>query len=101
MHTGSQAGLDSLGAVDLRNACIAQFAIDLPPSLAFDYPTAAALSAAIASRLGPEQALQRDSPSSLQPGFLTQMSQHGTAVVGAASVFPGPEQGEHSLLKQA
>jgi acyl carrier protein len=39
-----QAGLDSLGAVDLRNSLSSAFSTDaLPATLAFDYPTVAAL----------------------------------------------------------
>lgn len=39
-----QAGLDSLGAVDLRNSLSSTFSTDvLPATLAFDYPTVAAL----------------------------------------------------------
>lgn len=37
------AGLDSLGAVELRSALADRFAVDLPATLVFDYPTAAAL----------------------------------------------------------
>lgn len=40
---GLQAGLDSLGAVELRNTLTSHFSIDLPPTLAFDYPTESAL----------------------------------------------------------
>lgn len=39
-----QAGLDSLGAVELRNAVASKFSIWVPATLAFDYPTVAALS---------------------------------------------------------
>ena len=43
-----QAGLDSLGAMELRNAVSAGFGVDSPATLAFDYPTAAALAGFIA-----------------------------------------------------
>lgn len=44
-----QAGLDSLGAVDLRNAVMTKFNMAVPATLAFDYPTIEALAAFIAS----------------------------------------------------
>ena len=47
-----EAGLDSLGALDLRNALAAHFAVDLPPTLAIDYPTLRVLAAFIADLLG-------------------------------------------------
>jgi len=45
-----QAGLDSLGAVDFRNAVSGAFAMDIPATAAFDYPTIAALAAYISSK---------------------------------------------------
>ena len=59
-----QAGLDSLGAVELRNAMSAAFALDLPATVAFDYPTVAALATYISSKVRsniPSQTLIRDS----------------------------------------
>lgn len=50
-----QAGLDSLGAVDLCNAIGIRFGIDLPATAAFDYPTAAALAALINANMAPTQ----------------------------------------------
>ena len=43
------AGLDSLGAVELRNALAAAFGTELPPTVTLDYPTVAALAAHIAA----------------------------------------------------
>ena len=45
-------GLDSLGAVELRNALSQQFELELPATVTFDYPTVAAISAFISSLLG-------------------------------------------------
>ena len=46
-----QAGLDSLGTVELRNALTAKFAVDLPATAVFDYPTVGSLAAFIARQL--------------------------------------------------
>jgi len=46
----TQAGLDSLGAVEFRNAVSGAFAMDVPATAAFDYPTVAALAAYISSK---------------------------------------------------
>ena len=47
----AQAGLDSLGTVELRSALAARFQLDLPATLIFDYPTVAALSAYLSRAL--------------------------------------------------
>jgi acyl carrier protein len=47
------AGLDSLGAVELRNSLEGRLGLSLPGTLVFDYPTPASLSAYITSRLQP------------------------------------------------
>ena len=49
--TATQAGLDSLGAVELRNTVTVKFAVDLPATVVFDYPSVAALAGFVAERL--------------------------------------------------
>lgn len=46
-----QGGLDSLGAVELRNAIASKFSITVPATLAFDFPSAEALSRFISASL--------------------------------------------------
>ena len=46
-----EAGLDSLGAVELRSELAAAFDLDVPATLTFDYPSIAALGAYFSSRL--------------------------------------------------
>ena len=55
-----EAGLDSLGAVELRNSIQVRFGFDLPATVTFDYPTATAMASYISSqrRPLPAQALQ-------------------------------------------
>ena len=48
-----EAGLDSLGAVELRNSIQARFGLELPATVTFDYPTAATLASYIASQKQP------------------------------------------------
>ncbi len=52
-----QAGLDSLGAVDLGNAIGSKFGIEVPATAAFNYPTASALAGHISTRVALSQVL--------------------------------------------
>ena len=51
-----EAGLDSLGSVDLRNILAAQFSVELPSTVTFDYPTIPALARFITSLLATQGA---------------------------------------------
>jgi acyl carrier protein len=48
-----EAGLDSLGSVELRNSLSKQFGLELPATLTFDYPSAAAIAGFIAESILP------------------------------------------------
>ncbi len=54
----AQAGLDSLGAVELRNAIAAKFGVALPATVAFDFPTASALAGYVRGALTPADPVQ-------------------------------------------
>lgn len=46
-----EAGLDSLGAVELRSALGARFGIEMPATLTFDHPSITALAAYVSANL--------------------------------------------------
>jgi hypothetical protein len=45
-----EAGLDSIGAVELRNAITSRFGVELPATATFDYPSAGQLAGFISGR---------------------------------------------------
>ena len=83
-----ESGLDSLGAVDLRNSLAAKFAIELPATVTLDYPSISALAGYIAS--------QRDSASPRKPKRGIRLRKHSASedvsaieIVGASCLYPG------------
>lgn len=102
IYCGKQAGLDSLGAVEFRNAVSSAFAVQLPATSAFDYPTAAALAPYISAQLAPlpDQAARfvMTTRDNLGP-ILAPFSDHSTTeVVGMACVYPGSGTGVTHLM---
>jgi acyl carrier protein len=77
-----EAGLDSLGAVDLRNALGQRFALKLPATATFDHPTVEAMAAYIGAALGPLQ--QQQERQVAAPRW------RGSAVAAAGADFGAP-----------
>ncbi len=53
-----EAGLDSIGAVELRNSVASKYGIDLPATISFDQPTVRALADYLAALLAPQRRTQ-------------------------------------------
>ena len=52
-----EAGLDSIGAVEVRNAVASKFGVEVPATVTFDYPSVQALAGFVHSKMtGPELA---------------------------------------------
>lgn len=87
------SGLDSLGAVQLRNAISERFGVELPATAALDFPTSAALASHIAQTAGVALAMPSvsggnanlvyysDSEGDFAPGI--------SEIVGVSCVYPG------------
>ena len=78
-----EAGLDSLGAVELRNSLASQFSVDSPATLTFDYPTVAALAEYFA-RHQRMQVSPEPREMSLPALPTQQMSKLSTAIAGVS-----------------
>ena len=94
-----QAGLDSLGSVELRSQVSERFGIALPATLAYDYPTVQALAEFITPQLGPATS---HAPATFAVAIKSQRSlglmhtdHSATSVVvrAVASQFPQAESG--------
>eukprot|EP00887_Chlorella_sp_A99_P003340 scaffold26.g3340.t1 len=84
------AGLDSLAVVELRNMLSIEFDLDLPATLAFDYPTVDALAGFISSLLMEKQAADPQAAQLIpvQQLLRAQGSPAVTALVGASGRYP-------------
>ena len=101
-----EAGLDSLGAVELRNELGRRFGLELPATAVFDYPTTAALSAFIVS-LATEAAAVAASSLAAYPlplvAAAASQQQRGAAtdLVGLSCRYPGPAAGVDGFWRGA
>ena len=83
------------GAVELRNSLGDKFGIDLPPSLALDFPTASAIAGHIASLAAPAVVVSAASgdfdaaPRRALQGTFARDAAEPTAIVGLSARFPG------------
>ena len=77
-----EAGLDSLGAVELRNALNERFGADLSATFMFDYPTMAAMAAHIHAVL-----VEQTMADIGQAGSPVRESQQRMAAVDSADVY--------------
>lgn len=102
-HELMQAGLDSLGAMELRTAVASRFDIQLPATVTFDHPSAAALGAFVALLLAPKTSAavpdSRRKPA-LQRGVSSgaggkRPAGDVTHVVSASTHFPGAAPGTY------
>ncbi|GLI63381.1 hypothetical protein VaNZ11_006293, partial [Volvox africanus] len=88
------SGLDSLGAVELRNALEGRLQVSLPSTLVFDYPTIDAISALVASSIRPQQPQKQQRPSADDGHDLAgDVGDHG----GSSS--DGERDEDHDLLE--
>ena len=80
-----EAGLDSLGSVELRNSLGTRFGIELGPTATFDYPTVAALAQHVATLVAPAKTVL----GSASPVWEGPEPAGAVHVVGMSCAYPG------------
>ena len=111
-----EAALDSLGAVELRNALSQSFAIELPATLAFDHPSISAITTYIGDLIGASDNISnlkvgRSREHSRQNSFYSMEPElaslatvarpkgGATAIYAMSCRFPSPAGAFHAHLK--
>ncbi len=86
------AGLDSLGAVELRNSLAGRFGVELPATVTLDYPSISALAGFIASLMGPVGGGRKPRLGRRPKGRRAAAELQVIDIVGASCVYPGEMQ---------
>jgi acyl transferase domain-containing protein/acyl carrier protein/pimeloyl-ACP methyl ester carboxylesterase len=98
------AGLDSLGVMDIHQAIEQQTSVNIPPTAAFDYPTPTALAEHVQSKLWNDTS-ETSYPVSPTTQKLTKLmseesSSDGVAISAASRFDPGVESAVHDMLSR-
>lgn len=96
-----EAGLDSIGAVELRNNLELRFSLQLPASLLFDYPTVQSLSRFLAASLQPLSNPQNDEAGWVTASQEDRASSGAAAIIATACRFPGRGEGTALMTSRA
>jgi 3-oxoacyl-(acyl-carrier-protein) synthase/acyl carrier protein len=86
-----ESGLDSLGAVELRNALSTTFQLELPATLTFDYPSVSAISSYIVSSKYPG-GMPAEEPTAAATAAAAAASSGLRGGLGLAAAVPGALQ---------
>lgn len=81
-------GLDSLGAVELRNSLASRFSVELPPTVTLDYPTIVALAQFISTLIAPASRSRKAKLGRRVKGIGSSAPQ-AVDIVGVSCVYPG------------
>jgi acyl carrier protein len=86
-----ESGLDSLGAVELRNSLAGRFGVELPATVTLDYPSISALAAFIASLMAPAGGARKPRLGRRPKGRRAEVGTQLIDIVGASCVYPGDD----------